>query len=227
MPGQRITAETVISDMEYVQSNSVEVISSDRALKEMKEDMPELAYMADNPFLDIITFKTTGLKTSQLNSFKEEIVNIKGVDGLYFDEMLLAELPQSFGRFRLGLMTIAALVLIAALIILVLRIKRDIRGFSQDIKVMSIAGADEDIIVKTRMIWSTKWGAISAGIGAIGIVVNIIFINNTLLDGLEITFLQTIIAIAIMSLLVIGTHALVTHRALKAYFSSLNLSISK
>ncbi len=227
MPGQRITAESVISDMSPVQGRSVKVISADEALKRMKADMPELSYMADNPFLDIITFKTTGLEAEDVESFKSDVIKIKGVEGVYVDDMLLSELPETFGRFRLGLLTIAGLVLLGAMVILVLRIKRDIRAFSKDIKVMSIAGADEDVIVKSRVTWSAKWGAISAAIGAAAMLVNIIFINNTLLDGLEITFLQTFTAIAIMFLIVTGLHAFVTFRTLKAYFSSLNLSIAK
>lgn len=227
MPGQRITAESVISDMSLVQSSSVKVISADDALKSMKADMPELSYMADNPFMDIITFKTKGLKAVDIESFKTDVLNIKGVEGVFFDDMLLNELPETFGRFRLGLVTIASLVLLAAMVILVLRIKRDIREFSKDIRVMSIAGADEDVIVRSRVSWSAKWGSISAAIGAVAMLLNIIFINNTLLDGLEITFLQTFTAIAIMFLIVTGLHAFVTFRSLKAYFSSLNLSIAK
>ena len=198
MPGQRITVESVISDMDLVQSGSVRLVSSDDALEYMQQDMPELAYMADNPFHDIVTFKTRGLDAAEVDDFTHEIRKIKGVEGVFFDDMLLRNLPESFGRFRLGLLTLAALMFIAALMILVLRIKRDIREFSKDIKVMSIAGADEDVIVKSRVSWSTKWGAISAGLGAVAILVNIIFINNTLLDGLEITFLQSLIGIAIM-----------------------------
>ena len=226
MPGQRITVESVITDIDMVQSNSVRLISADDALKLMKKDMPELSYMADNPFLDIITFKTKGLQGADIEKFKDEVMQIKGVEGVFFDDMLLTSLPETFANFRWGLITIAGLVLLGAIIILVLRIKRDIRAFSKDIKVMSIAGADEDNIVKTRVTWSTKWGAISASIAAVAILVNIIFINNTLLDGLEITFLQSFLGIAIMFVIVVGVHTFVTFRSLKAYFSSLNLSIA-
>ncbi len=227
MPGQRITAESLLKDVEQVDESSIKLISADQALATMKADMPELAYMADNPFLDIITFETKGLKLETIEGFKQDLLEIKGIENVYYDRTLMETLPDSLGRVRWGILIMGFLFLLGALVILSLRIKRDLRAYSQDIRILSIAGSDEDKIINARVAWSTKWGSISAAIAAVFMLINIIFINNTLLDGLEITFLQSIISIVAMLVLVIGSHALVTHQGLKSYFANLNLSITQ
>ena len=115
----------------------------------------------------------------------------------------------------------------SSLIILALRIKRDLKSYQEEVKIYSLAGASDQELIEHRRLWSTKWGAITAGLASLVMLVNILFMNSTLLDGVEITLLQSIISIVIMAVLVIGAHTLVTHQSLKAYFAQLNPSVKK
>jgi len=122
-------------------------------------------------------------------------------------------------------MTLALLILISSLVILALRIKRDLKGWHEEVKILSLAGSSDEEIISHRRSWSIKWGAITVGLASLVMLVNILFMNWTLLDGIEITLLQSIISIVVMAALVIGAHGLVTHQSLKHYFTQLNPSV--
>jgi len=91
-PGQRISAESLIKDIPYVMKSSVKVTSSAEALETMKKEMPELVYLADNPFRDVITFRTSDLQTGDLEQWLADIKEIRGIDAVFYDQALLEEL---------------------------------------------------------------------------------------------------------------------------------------
>ncbi len=225
-PGQVITAVSLLSDMPQIDRNSVEHIPATKALATMKEDMPELDYMADNPFHDVIIFKTQGINNKNIDHLSTLVMDINGVTGLYNDAELIATLEQSSKRARQGLFILSLIILIGSLSALCLRIKRDLRPFSNDIRIMSLAGSTDQDIISVRRLWSAKWGTISAILAALIMILNIIFINNTLFDGLEITFLQSVISVLIMMALVIIVHVSFTHYSIKTYLGHINTSIT-
>ncbi len=224
-PGQRMSAESLLKDIEHVDASSITVVTAGEALESMRQEMPELEYLSDNPFRDIITFTTRDLKTQQIAQWTRQITDISGIKEVYYDQALLEALAQDTGKPRLGVISLALLVLIGSLIIMALRIKRDLRSYHEEAKILSLAGSSDDDLIRHRRSWSTKWGAITAGLASLVMLVNILFMNTTLLDGIEITLLQSIISIAIMAVMVIGAHTLVTHQSLKAYFAQLNPSV--
>ena len=227
MPGQRITAESLLKDIDHVDVKSIRLKTAGEALEDMKKEMPELTYLSDNPFRDIIIFQTHDLKAKDVATWSHQITDISGIKEVFYDKALLDELAQDNGRPRIGVMTLALLILIGSLIILALRIKRDLKSYQEEVKIYSLAGASDQELIEHRRLWSTKWGAITAGLASLVMLVNILFMNTTLLDGVEITLLQSIISIVIMAVIVIGAHTLVTHQSLKAYFAQLNPSVKK
>ena len=222
LPGQRITAESLLKDEPLINSRSVELISSLRAHKTMLKEMPEIEYMSSNPFRDIILFKTQNLSIDDLNIFIDELKNIQGIEEIYYDEEFLAFIPHSVKRIRSGILVAAIFFLLAGIIALILRVKRDLRAHKEDIKIMSLAGSEDDQIIAQRRNWSLKWGLISSVIAILMITINILFINLTLLNGLEITFLQTISALLVMLVVVLIILTATTHLTLKTYLSHLN-----
>jgi len=224
-PGQRISAESLLKDMENVVGKSLKMSTAAEALETMKKEMPELAYLADNPFRDIITFRTHDLQAQNIKQWSSRIEDISGIEAVFYDRALLDRLAKDSGRPKLGVMSLALLILLGAMIIMALRIKRDLRPYQEEAKILSLAGSSDEEIIVHRRSWSTKWGAITAGLASLVMLVNILFMNSTLLDGIEITLLQSIISIAVMVVLVIGAHTLVTHQSLKAYFAQLNPSV--
>jgi len=226
-PGQRISAESLLKDIEHVDVQSIVLKTAHEALEEMKAEMPELDYLSDNPFRDIITFQTTDLKARDVDQWKHQITDISGIKEVFYDRALLNELAKDSGRPRLGVTILALLILVGSLIILALRIKRDLRSYHEEAKILSLAGSSDSDLVRHRRALSTKWGAITAGLASLVMLVNILFMNSTLLDGIEITLLQSIISIVIMAVMVVGAHTLVTHQSLQAYFTQLNPSVKK
>ncbi len=226
-PGQRMTAESLLKDIDEIDASSIQLKSASAALEEMKKDMPELDYLSDNPFRDIITFQTTDLKARDVDQWKHQITDIAGVKEVYYDRALLDQLAKDSGRPRLGVAALALLILIGSLVILSLRIQRDLRSYHEEAKILSLAGSSDGELISHRRAWSSKWGGITAGLASLVMLVNILFMNTTLLDGIEITLLQSIISIAIMAVMVVGAHTLVTHQSLKAYFAQLNPSVKK
>lgn len=224
--GQLITAEVLLSELPNVRKSSVQLVRAAAAFEEMKSEMPELKYMADNPFRHIITFKTEGLAADNLPNFESQVKGLAGIEQVYYDRDFLSTLSGSFSNVRLGISILSLILCVGTLIALGLRIKRDIRTYKDDIKVLTIAGASSSSIMKSRLNWSIKWGAISALIAAVVSMINIFFINQTLLSDLEITFLQAVLAILLMVGLVIGAHALVTYQIIKSYLIKLNPSIT-
>ena len=224
-PGQRITAESLIQDIPYITKRSISLTPAEDALEVMKHEMPELSYLSDNPFRDIITFTTTDLRLDGMDSWMQEITDVPGIEAVYYDQSLLNQLSADRGRPRIGVMTLAVLILVGSIIILILRIKRDLRSYHQEAKILSLAGSSASDIISHRRSWSTRWGMITAGLASLVMLVNILFMNITLLDGIEITLLQSIMSIAAMILLVVAVHTLVTHQSLKSYFAQLNPSV--
>ncbi len=225
LPGQRITAESLVADLPQIQKKSVEMISAQRALQTMKSDMPELEYLSDNPFRDIITFQTKGLSNAGIPQLVSELKDIQGIESVYYDEELIESLPGSLYRIQTGFFVISLLVFLGSLIALILRIIRDLRTYKQDITIMILAGSHDSAILEDRRGWSIKWGSWSALIAAIFMVINILFINQTLLHDLEITFLQSLMAIGFMIVIVIMLHAVTTHLTIKSYLAQLNPNI--
>ena len=111
LPGSRITTESLLSDHKFVRKSSVRHISAKTALETMKSDMPELNYLADNPFHDIIVFQTRDLKANDLDVFELEIGNLSGVSSLHYDRELLESLPPTFTRARIGLLSFSLIIL--------------------------------------------------------------------------------------------------------------------
>lgn len=226
LPGQIITAESLLSDFPEIRRSTVRVVSASEALESMKEEMPEIKYVSDNPFRNNITFRTKGIHLKDLKEFESKVLELGGVEALYYDRAFVSTLSESLSRVRIGAFIFCLLLLFGSLVALALRIKRDIVGFAKDVKILSLAGAEESQIINSRVVWSTKWGGISALIASVICVINIFFINNTLLNGLEITLLQSLLAICLMILVVTGAHALVTLQSLKSYLSKINPSIT-
>ena len=226
-PGQRITAESILSDFPNIKKGSVELITARSALEMMKRDMPELAYMADNPFHDVLVFKTVGLHKADVEDLKQKILEINGIDAVYRDEEFLATLTSSTYHARLGLFSISVIMLLCSIIALGLRVRRDLRQFKGDIRIMSLAGAEGKEIISNRKQWSVKWAMISVLFASAILALNIIFINYTLLDGLEITLLQAVIAIVAMSVIVVLVHLVYTHRSISKYLEQLSPIIRK
>jgi|GEM_PF-4641626 len=225
LPGQVMTAETLLKELDFIQDRSVSVISASSALQEMKEDMPELTYLADNPFRDMITFRINVSDKSSLTDLTNEVKGLAGVEEVYYDSDFLKDLSSTSAPIRVGVIIICLIFLIGSIAILALRVRRDVISYLKEVEILSLAGAEEGKIIEQRRAWSIKWGAISAIGAALITVINIIFINNTLLDGLEITFLQSIIAIVVMSIIVLAIHGLVTQRSMTTHFARLNPSI--
>jgi len=86
LPGQRITAESLLKDMDGVVASSVIYISKTEALETMMEDYPGLASSEwENPFREILTFRTVSVGTKELEVLKNKVEKIPGVSAMYFE----------------------------------------------------------------------------------------------------------------------------------------------
>ena len=226
LPGQRITAESLLKDDIRIKKSSVELISALRAQKSMLKEMPEIEYMSSNPFRDIIVFKTSGLKNSNVEEFVNELTNIQGIEKVYFDEEFLRSIPHSVQRIKSGLLITSLFFLLGGIVALVLRVKRDLRTHNESMRIMSLAGSEDFFILSERRFWSLKWGLISACLAIAFIVINILFINLTLFNDLEITFLQSVLAILIMLFIVVSVQLLTTQITITSFLNRLNPNLS-
>lgn len=225
MPNQKITAERVLSDLDQINKGSIEMVSRSTAMEEMAEEMPEIKYMSENPFRDIILFKTKGTSESELSDLIANVVAIPGINKVVYDEEMITSFDEASSRRRIGVLTMSILVLLLTCIALALRIRRDILANRIDLDVLTFAGSYEEEIIGIRRSKAIKWGFISSLVATIFILLNILFINQTLFEDIEITFLQALSAVFTMIILVVGIHAFMSHNVIKNYLSQLNTAI--
>ena len=225
LPGQKITIESLMNDNVMIKKGSIELITAQEANETMIQEMPEIEYMADNPFRDIILFKMTEASIQERERLINELEDIRGIENVYHDEELLATMPNSIKSIRLGMLLVASLVLLGSIIALVLRIKRDLKARKEEIRIMSLAGAEESYIMDLRRSWSVKWGIITALFASAITAINILLMNETLFNDLEITFLHGLLTILAMMVCVTLIHGLTTHLTIKNYLSQLNPNI--
>ena len=225
MPGQKITIESLLKDKEEIKSSTVELITAQEAHDLMSKDLPEIQYMSDNPFRDIILFKVKETSFENRDRLIEELEGVRGVGAVFYDQNLLDQLPNSLEMIRIGFLAISIAVLFGCILALILRIKRDLRARKEEIRIMSLAGAQEGHIMDIRRSWSIKWGMITAFFAAIITAINILLMNKTLLRDLEITFLHGVLTILAMIVVVTLIHAATTHITVNKYLAQLNPNI--
>ncbi len=215
LPGQRITAESLIKDMKGVEAGSVYLLDKGSAKKIMQADFPILVESGvDNPFRDLIIFKIGDISQSYLNQIQEDILQIDGVEALYAGKEMYQGLESSIKSFRWALLGLSVFLLLVAGLIAVYILNSMMMRNAEKVRVLHLAGVQQRDIMSPYMAHAFKTGLLCGILAMVLLIINIFFINRTMLNGVEVSYLH--MSIASIFVLLTGTIIFV----LVSYFST-------
>lgn len=218
LPGQRIVAESLIKEMKEVRASTVELIGKEVARDMMISDFPHLSESSiDNPFRDIIRFKTNGVDNESITSLKAGILKIQGVSSFYYEQDVFRGLKSGIGRFRWALIGFSSILLLAVVLMTVYALNRRLNQNKRNSRIMYLAGVQDKDIIAPYMKSAFKSSITCAAISILILIVNILFVNRTLLVGVEISFLQAIIACIFVTLMSVLIYVATTYYSTRSF----------
>jgi len=201
LPGQRIVAESLIKEMSEVKASTVELISKEEAKDMMLSDFPHLADgTLDNPFRDIIRFNTNGIDESGTVLLEEAILKIQGVSSFYYEQEVYKGLKSGISRFRWALLGFSSILIVAVILMIGYALNRRLTQNKKNTRIMHLAGVKDKDIITPYIKSGLQSSLICGSIAIVLLILNILFINTTLLVGVEISLVQAIIACIFVAL---------------------------
>jgi cell division protein FtsX len=218
LPGQRIVAESLIKEMPQVRAGTVELINKEEAKEMMLSDFPHLANAAiENPFRDIIRFNTTNIKKEGVVSLETAILKIQGVAAFYYEQEVYKGLKSGLGRFRWALIGLSSILLLSVITMIIYALNRVLIQNKKNSRIMHLAGVQDQDIMAPYIKSGLKTSLICASISIVILILNILFINRTLLVGVEISFLQAIIACIFVLLMSVLLYLTTTYYSTRSF----------
>ncbi|MEL6124431.1 MAG: hypothetical protein AAFR14_12000 [Bacteroidota bacterium] len=218
-PQDRITAESLLSDHPMVKANSVSYIPREEASEVMVHDFPGLENIEKDVFRDIITFRTDGVSDIERTNLRQQVLEITGVSGFYYEEDLFSGVGKGLARFRIGLLVLSAVLMAAVIMVIAYSLRQSIADARSSIIAMHLAGSTADYI-KKPFLRSSLQRALRCGLTAcILLVINIILINQMILRGFEISILQSGMACLCVIIIAMVMYYFTTDRATKTYLN--------
>ncbi len=224
LPGQKITAESLIKDLPGVKKSSLEFVPKNKGAEIMMTELPQLANYNEDIFRDLITFKANSLTTVEIAALRKSVVDISGVSGFYHEEDIFSGIDHGISRFRLTLIFLALILLMAVVLVIFYALRQAFSLKRSHIVAMYIAGSSRDMIIRPYLKLAIRRALQSAGIALILLVFNILLINSTLLRGIEISILQTVSTCLVVTLIAIATYYLTTSLTASAFLKNFKIT---
>ena len=218
LPGQRIVAESLIREMAEVKAETVELVGKEEAREMMLSDFPHLSEATmENPFRDIIKFQTNGLDKEGSASLEAGVLKIQGVSSFYYEQDVFRGLKSGISRFRWALIGFSSILLLAVILMIVYALNRLLIQNKRNTRIMYLAGVYDKDIIAPYMKSAMKSSVICAAISILILIVNILFVNSTLLVGVEISLLQAIIACVFVAFMSIVIYVATTYYSTRSF----------
>jgi len=226
LPGQKIIAESLIKDIKGIQEGSMTIIPKGQAADIMISELPEIDNYNQDIFRDIITFKLGKTSAAEIASIRRDVLDIGGVTGFFHEQEIFNGINSGISRFRMSLLVLSVVLFIAVILVILYALRQAFALQKENIVAMFLAGATPKVIMKPYIVSAIKRALKTALIAIIILVVNILLINRMLLQGIEVSFLQTLAACVLVMVISMTTYYLTTYNTTNSYLNQFKISSS-